>query len=191
MTVGMDRRIERPVWRRRPVLIAAAAAVLLVAATTVAISLAGSAAGVRVPVATVTIDEVQDGVFHDFVPLKGKAAAGRDEVYLDALDGGQVAEVLARSGDQVVAGQPLVKFRNTALELDVLDREGRLVESITQLQSFEKQLEETRVANAKAAAEIAYNIIRLRAAKRSAAMSSWRRGCFPREQADQLHDELN
>jgi HlyD family secretion protein len=187
MTVSMDRRIERAAWRRRPVLIAAAA-VLVVAATVVAVSLAGSVAGVRVPAATVTIDEVTPGVFHDFVPLKGKAAP-KDEVYLDALDGGQVAEVLARSGDQVVAGQPLVNFRNTALELDVLDREGRLVESITQLQTFEKQLEETRVSNAKAAAEIAYNIIRLsREAQRRDILLA--KGFFPREQADQLHDEL-
>ena len=169
-------------------MIAGAAAVLVVAATIVAVSLAGSAGGVRVPAATVTIDQVQSGVFHDFVPLKGKASP-KDEVYLDALDGGQVAEVLARSGDQVVAGQPLVKFRNTALELDVLDREGRLVESITQLQTFEKQLEETRVANAKAAAEIAYNIIRLsREAQRRDILLA--KGFFPREQADQLHDEL-
>lgn len=188
MTVSMDRRIERPAWRRRPVQIAVAVAVLVVAATFIAISVVGSASGVRVPAATVTVDEVTSGLFHDFVPLKGKAAP-KDEVYLDALDGGQVAEVLARSGDQVVAGQPLVKFRNTALELDVLDREGRLVESITQLQSFEKQLEETRVANARAAEEIAYNIIRLsREAQRRDILLA--KGFFPREQADQLHDEL-
>ena len=188
MTIGMDRRIERPVWRRRPVLIAGGAAALAVVAATAAIVLSGAAAGVRVPAATVTIDAAQAGVFHDFVPLKGKALP-KDEVYLDALDGGQVAEVLARSGDQVVAGQPLVKFRNTALELDVLDREGRLVESITQLQTFEKQLEETRVANAKAEAEIAYNVVRLsREAQRRDVLLA--KGFFPREQADQLHDEL-
>ncbi len=189
MTIGMDRRIERPVWRRRPVLIAGGAAGLLVVAVTAVILLAGTAAGVRVPVATVTVDAAQSEVFHDFVPLKGKALP-KDEVYLDALDGGQVAEVLARSGDQVAAGQPLVKFRNTALELDVLDREGRLVESITQLQTFEKQLEETRVANAKTAAEIDYNVLRLsREAQRRDVLLA--RGFFPREQADQLHDELN
>ncbi len=188
MTVGMDRRIERAVWRRRPVQIAAGAAALVGVAVIAALAMNGAASSVRVPAATVTIDAVQSGVFHDFVPLKGKASP-KDEVYLDALDGGQVAEVLARSGDQVVVGQPLVKFRNTALELDVLDREGRLVESITQLQSFEKQLEETRVANAKAAAEIAYNIIRLsREAQRRDILLA--KGFFPREQADQLHDEL-
>jgi HlyD family secretion protein len=187
MTVGMDRPIKRPGWRRGPVLIAGVAAAVIVAAILVGVIVNG-AAGVRVPAATVTIDQVQSGVFHDFVPLKGKALP-KDEVYLDALDGGQVAEVLAHSGDQVVAGQPLVKFRNTALELDVLDREGRLVESITELQTFEKQLEETRVANAKAAAEIAYNVIRLgREAQRRDILLA--KGFFPREQSDQLHDEL-
>jgi HlyD family secretion protein len=170
------------------VLIAACAVVSVAAATIVGVTLGGAASSVRVPAATVTIDQVQPGVFHDFVPLKGKALP-RDEVYLDALDGGQVAEVLARSGDQVAAGQPLVKFRNTALELDVLDREGRLVESITQLQTYEKQLEETRVANAKAADEIDYNIVRLsRAADRRAPLIA--KGFIAREETDQLHDEL-
>ena len=188
MTAGMDRRIETPLWRQKRVQVAGGAIALAAAAVIVGIALSGSASSVRVPLATVTVDEAQPGVFHDFVPLKGKALP-KDEVYLDALDGGQVAEVLARSGDQVVAGQPLVKFRNTALELDVLDREGRLVESITQLQTFEKQLEETRVANAKAEAEIAYNVVRLsREAQRRDVLLA--KGFFPREQADQLHDEL-
>ena len=120
----------------------------------------GSVSAVRVPAATVSIDTAEEGVFHDFVTLKGQAVP-KDVVYLDSLDGGQVVSVLAHAGDTVAADQPLVTFRNTELELDVLDREGRLVESITQLQSYEKQLEETRVANAKAAADIDYNITRL------------------------------
>jgi HlyD family secretion protein len=187
MTAGMDRPLQKPFWRRRAVVLGSSAVALVILVTVAASALSG-VAGVRVPAGAVTIDAVQPGVFHDFVPLKGKAEP-KDEVYLDALDGGQVAEVLARSGDQVVAGQPLVKFRNTALELDVLDREGRLVESITQLQAFEKQLEETRVANAKAAEEIDYNVVRLsREAQRRDFLLA--RGFFPREQADQLHDEL-
>ncbi|HEY1426696.1 MAG TPA: HlyD family efflux transporter periplasmic adaptor subunit, partial [Caulobacteraceae bacterium] len=189
MTIGMDRAIEKPVWRRRPILVWGAAAGAALAAVIAAAVLAGGAvSSVRVPAATVAIDTAQTGVFHDFVPLKGKAQP-RDEVFLDVLDGGQVAEILARSGDVVAAGQPLVKFRNTALELDVLDREGRLVESITQLQTFEKELEQTRVANEKAAQEIAYNIVRLsRAERRREPLLA--RGFVPREQTDQLRDEL-
>lgn len=189
MTSGMDRAIERPAWRRRPALVWAAGGAGGLAAIVGAAVLASSAvSSVRVPAATVTIDEVEPGVFHDFVPLKGKAEP-KDEVYLDALDGGQVAGILARSGDVVAAGQPLVRFRNTALELDVLDREGRLVESITQLQTFEKELEQTKVANEKAQQEIGYTIVRLsRALDRREPLLA--RGFVPREQTDQLRDEL-
>ena len=59
MTIGMDRRIEQPVWRRKPVLIAGGAAALVVLATVAGIALSGAASSVRVPAATVTIDEVQ------------------------------------------------------------------------------------------------------------------------------------
>ncbi|MFI4935835.1 MAG: efflux RND transporter periplasmic adaptor subunit [Caulobacterales bacterium] len=185
----MDRPVQRPPWRRKPAMIAMGAVGALAAAA-VAASLisAASVSQVRVPAATVTLDMAQEAVFHDFVPLKAKAVP-KDVVYLDALDGGQIAEVLAQPGDMVVAGQPLIKFRNTELELDVLDREGRLVESITQLQSYEKQLEETRVANARSAAEIDYNIVRLtRSAQRRDTLLA--KGFLPRETADQVHDEL-
>ena len=110
----------------------------------------------------------QAGVFHDFVPLKGKARP-RTRSISTRWTAARWPRCWRSSGDQVAAGQPLVKFRNTALELDVLDREGRLVESITQLQTYEKQLEQTRVANAKAAQEIDYNIVRLEPRRRSAA----------------------
>ena len=68
---------------------------------------------------------------------------------------------MAHAGDRVIAGQPLVAFRNTELELDVLDREGRLVNRSPSCRSYEKSLEDTRMANEKAAADIDYNITRL------------------------------
>jgi HlyD family secretion protein len=189
MTLAMDRPVQRPAWRRRPALIGMGVAGGLALTAALAALISGaSVREVRVPAATVSIDPVEQGVFHDFVSLKGKAVP-RDVVYLDSLDGGQVTEVLAHAGDAVAAGQPLVKFRNTELELDVLDREGRLIESITELQTYEKQLEETRVANAKQAAEIDYNIVRLgRSAERRDALLA--KGFLPREQSDLVHDEL-
>lgn len=167
------------------------------AATLGALALIGSLAfasrglavrSVRIPAATVTIDEVQPGVFHDFIPVNGKVTP-HDTIDLDALEGGQVAKVMARAGDVVAAGQPLVAFRNTSLELDVLDREGRLIESITQLETYEKQLEDTRLSNEKALAQIDYNIVRLkRAADRRAPLLA--RGYLAPETLDQIQDEL-
>jgi HlyD family secretion protein len=186
----MDRAIERPAWRRRRFLLpgALAAGVLCLGGLGAAV-LSSAKSAVRVPVQNVTLDAVQRGVFHDFVVLRATAQP-RDVIYLDALEGGQVQQVMAQAGDMVAAGQPLLLFRNTELELEVLDREGRLVESITQLQSYEKQLADTRVANEKAAAQIAYDITRLqRTAERRDALAA--RGYISRDLHEQVHDELD
>ena len=190
MSTDMDRRIPRSRWRSRRILLGVASVVGLGVIAWLSADIFGATQrSVRVLAATVTIDTVEKGVFHDLTPLRGKVVP-HDIIYLDAQEGGQVQRVMARGGDMVVAGQPLIAFRNTELELDVLDREGRLVESITQLQAYEKQLEDGRLANERAAADIDYNIVRLtRAADRRRELSA--DGFIPVETSDQLRDELD
>lgn len=188
MTASMDRRIERPKWRSRKLVVwcslLAGAGFLVVGA----LALGSAGKSVRVPLSTVTIETAQMGDFHDITPLRGSVVP-HDTIYLDALEGGQIQKVMAHAGDMVTAGQPLIAFRNTELELEVLDREGRLVESITQLQAYQKQLEDTRLANEKAAEEISYNIQRLsRAADRRVDLVQ--SGFVSAESDDQLRDEL-
>ena len=141
----MDRPILQPWWRKKHWVQAAVAAFVVVLVLITAALLFGSAErSVRMTAANVTIAEVTEAAFHDFVPLRAKVVA-LNTVYLDALEGGRVERVLAQAGDDVAEGQPLVDLTNTQLELDVLDREGRLIESITQLQAYETQLEQKSV----------------------------------------------
>jgi HlyD family secretion protein len=136
MTASMDRPREwARGWNRRARLGLAAGAIAAVGLA----AAAGLAASARVTSAELNIGTATVGVFHDFVALRAEATP-KDVVYLDALEGGQVQRVMAQAGDRAVASMPLVAFRNTELELEVLDREGRLVESITQLQAYAKQL---------------------------------------------------
>ncbi|MBB6255080.1 efflux RND transporter periplasmic adaptor subunit [Nitrospirillum iridis] len=116
--------------------------------------------GLRVARADVTIATVRADLFHDYVPLHGTVEP-KDMVYLDALAGGQVAELLVQAGDVVAQGQPLIVFRNEQLELNVLDNAGRLIESMTQVQAYLTQLEINRAGNQKALADIRYNIATL------------------------------
>ena len=190
MSAVMDRPIEQPLWRRRRAVLAAGVVAAVLAAGGVGVAVLGAtSAGQRVPLQNLTLSTAERGVFHDSVVLRATAQP-KDVIYLDALEGGQVQEVLAQAGDVLAVGQPLLRFRNTELELEVLDREGRLVESITQLQSYEKQLEDARVANEKAAAQIQYDITRLQrtAARRDALMA---KGFLARDLHDQVHDELD
>lgn len=188
MSAVMDRPVERARWRRRKPLLAAGVAAALAVTAGGAALVANLKPGVRAPLESVTIEHVRRGVFRDVTAFRGKVAP-RDVVYLDVLEGGQVEQVVARSGDVVAAGQPIVRFRNTALELEVLDREGRLVESITQLQAYERQLEDARVAGDKAAARIDYDIVRLSAQlKRRETLAA--KGFVSREQHEAVRDEL-
>ena len=185
----MDRPLTTSWWRRHwmqtAVFIAAASAILL----TARLFLGPRERTVHVPLAQVTVAKVERGTFHDFVPLRGQIAA-LDTTYVDALEGGRVERIRAQAGDPLVKGQPLVDLSNTELELDVLDREGRLIESITQLQTYQTQLEQNRLNNEKALAQIQYDIIRLnRSLQRSRPLAV--QGLVSRESKESLEDELD
>ena len=190
MSEEMDRVVRRPLWRSRRATLALGAVVLVVLSVATAMAFLGSAKrSVRLPLAQVSIDAVQSGVYHDFTSLQGQVAP-RDIIYLDALEGGQVQKVLVHAGDHVSVGQPLLVFRNTQLQLDVMEREAREVESITQQQTFEKQLEQTRADNEKALANIDYAITRLQqqADRRDELVKA---GYVSKETAELVRDELH
>ncbi len=190
MSHAMDRPILQPWWRKKHWVQGAVAALIVVLVLITAALLFGSSErSVRMRLANVTIANVTQGAFHDFVPLRAKVVA-LNTVYLDALEGGRVERVLAQAGDDVTEGQPLVDLTNTELELDVLDREGRLIESITQLQAYETQLEQNRIANQKALAQIDYDIVRLqRSLARRKQLAA--RQLEPAETRDATQDELD
>ena len=136
---------------------------LLLILTAAALLLGPAQRTVRTPLSAVTIGKVDHGIFHDIIPLTGEVVP-HDTVDVGSGEGGRIERILAQAGDHVTAEQPLVELSNTALELDVLDREGRLVQSITESQAYATQLEQNRVGNEKALAQIDYDIIRLRRA---------------------------
>jgi HlyD family secretion protein len=185
----MDTPISRPWWRQRHWVQAgiAVAAVILIGAS--AWLLLGSPERtLRMETGKITIAQVEKTAFHDFIPLRANVVA-LNTIYLDALEGGHVERVLAQAGDMVTEGQPLVELSNTQLELDVLDREGRLIESLTQLQSYETQLEQNRITNQKALAQIEYDIVRIeRALANNKTLAGV--GAVSKESRASLEDEL-
>jgi len=186
----MDRPLSTPWWRRTlwGQLLGASAALLL-AVTTAAILLGPAQRTVRLSAAGLSIAQVTRGMYHDVTPLSA-VAVPHDTLYLDASEGGRVERILAQAGDTVSAGQPLVELSNTTLTLDVLDREGRLVQSITEAQSYQTQLEQNRVANQKALAQIEYDITRLQRhlARREVLVAEH---LVSVEERDQLKDALD
>lgn len=186
----MDRPILQPWWRKKYWTQAGIAfGALLLIGSSAALLLGKAERSVRMSAATLTVSKVEHDVFHDFTPLRGKVVP-RDTVYLDALEGGRVEKVLTEAGDLVDAGQPLVTLSNTELELSVRERVARLIDSITQLQTYQTQLEQNRLNNEKALEQIDYNIVRLRRSlERHQVLVA--KGLEAREVRDNVEDELN
>jgi HlyD family secretion protein len=186
----MDRPRSQPWWRLKlwqQLLLGVTALMLLIGA---GVLLLGPAQrSVSIPAANLSIAAVERGVYHDIIPLTGEVVP-HDTIFLDAVEGGRIEHLLVQAGDTVTQGQPMVQLSNTALELDVLDREGRLVQSITESQSYQTQLEQNRVTNQKALAQIDYDIIRLRRAlDRREALTA--QHLVSVESRDEIKDELD
>lgn len=106
------------------------------------------------------VSEVSVGTFEDFIPLRGRLVP-RSTVYLDAIEGGRVEEVLVEDGALVAAGDPIARLSNTNLQLEVLSREAAVTEQLNNMRTIELQLEQNRLSHKRNLVEIDYQIIRL------------------------------
>lgn len=142
----------------------------------------------RLPAAQATFASVEQGIFHDLIPLRGSVVP-RETLYVDAVDGGRVDRVLVEPGDLVQQGQPIIELSNTNLALSVIQQESQLNQAISQLQQNEIALEQNKLSNERALAEVEYGLVRL---KRSGARRDnlVTRGLESAEQRDVIADEL-
>ena len=127
----MDRRVEAKPGRRRWLLLVAGVTVLLVA-TVALYARYALTRSVTVREASVVIAPVRREVFTEYLPATA-VVAPRTTAYLDAVEGGQVAEVLVEEGAFVTRGQVLLKLKNTNLQLEILGRQAQLMEQLDRL----------------------------------------------------------
>ena len=188
---AMDLPIAPNLWTRWPLAVrigAVVAGATVLIFTVVALIVGDSARTLRVPAAQLTIATAEQSVFHDLIPLRAKVVP-RDTVYLDAVEGGRVERVLVEPGEVVTAGQRLIEFGNTNLQLQVIQQESQLNQAISQLQQNEIALEQNNIANARTLADIDYNIVKLsKSLERREALAA--RGATSAEQRETVQDEL-
>ena len=92
------------------------------------------------------IGAVESGVFEDFMPLRARVTP-LVTVYLDAVEGGRVDQMLIEDGAQVVKGQLLAVLSNANLQLSTLARQTEVEQQINNMRSQELALAQTRSAN--------------------------------------------
>jgi HlyD family secretion protein len=156
---AMDRRIQQRLVT--PQRVAIAAGVMALAALTVYAYLEyGLTRTLTVGAERVTVSQVAYDTFREYIPVTGNVVP-RTTVFLDSIEGGQITAVHVEEGAFVTAGQPLVTFKNTNLELQVIGAEAQLTEQLNYLSTTRQNFEQSRLRNQRELIEIDYQIDRL------------------------------
>ncbi len=156
---AMDKRIERKLVTPQRLAIAAGG-LLLIAVTAYAYWHYGLTRTLTVGSERLTVSKVSYGTFREYIPVTGNVVP-RTTVYLDAISGGQVTEVHVEEGAFVKAGDPIVTFKNTELQLRVIQTESQTSEQLAQLSNLRMSYDSTHLRNLRDLVDVEYNIDRL------------------------------
>ena len=184
---AMDRRVEKKASYGRYALYAAGIVAALMFAWWFVDTLLGGRS-LSVNSQRISVSDVTVGTFEDFIPLRGRLVP-RSTVFLDAIEGGRVEEILVEDGAIVAAGDPIAVLSNTNLQLEVLGREAAVTEQLNNMRTIELQLEQNRLAHKRNLIEIDYQITRLsREINRQRELIT--RNLVSQSTVDALEDEL-
>ena len=152
----MDRALERRIVTPARVMVAAGVLALLGLSGYAYVEF-GLLRTLNVDADRLTLSTVAHGTFREYIPVTGNIVP-RTTVYLDAIEGGQVTEVFVEAGAIVAAGTPLVRLKNTNLQLEVIGREAQLTEQLNNLSSTSLSFEQNRLRHRRELIEIDYQI---------------------------------
>ena len=127
---SMDRRVVRPVWKRRKTLLGAGAVVAVLAIGGIALTLPASGT-VAVPASSVDIAQAKRGPFQDFLALRGEVIP-MQTFLIAAPAAGRVASLSAADGETVAAGAKLAILSNSDYALSITGRQAEVLVQMSQ-----------------------------------------------------------
>ncbi len=135
------------------------------------------------------ISKVIQGTFEDFIPLRAQVAPLKT-VFLDAVQGGRIEEILLEDGATVEVNQIVLRLSSSDLQLSVMSTESRVIEQLNAMRTQELKLEQNRTRHKHALVDLDYNIRRLtRESKRRKELID--KSLISQSEYDDFVDELN
>jgi len=98
----------------------------------------------NVEVSRITIEEVKQDVFQDYITVQGTVEP-ITTIYLDAVEGGRVEEILIEEGNMVKEGDVIIRLSNDNLLLEITNSEAQVVRAINELRTARLQMDQTRL----------------------------------------------
>lgn len=151
----MDKKLEKKRFTSRKIFTASSALIVLIGLISMVLATGGSSYRVeadRVSISTVLYDD-----FQEIISVQGSVEPATS-IQIDAIEGGVVEEIFVEDGEQLNAGQPMMRLSNTAMKLDFMNRETQIVEQINNLRSTRISLDQNKRQVQEQLVEIDYQL---------------------------------
>ena len=99
----------------------------------------------------ITIATVTKGPFQETIPVNGTVLP-LTSIYLDATEGGKVAEKYVEDGAMMKKGEPILKLSNTDIKMALVTQETNVYNLLTQMQISENNAQQNTVSKQQNAA---------------------------------------
>ena len=109
-------------------------------------------------VSRVTIEEVKQDVFQDYITVQGTVEP-ITTIYLDAVEGGRVEEILIEEGNMVKKGDVILRLSNDNLLLEITNNQAQVVRAINELRTARLQMDQVKLNYKQQIIELATKVI--------------------------------
>lgn len=142
---GMDRKIEKKGGLTRKVILYGVITILVLFIAGIMI-FGDKSSKYNVDISRLTIDEVKRDVFQDYITEQGIVEPIRT-IYLDAVEGGRVEEILIDEGNMVNKGDVILRLSNNNLLLEITNNEAQVVRAVNELRTARLSMDQQKLAN--------------------------------------------
>ncbi|MBN1949505.1 MAG: HlyD family efflux transporter periplasmic adaptor subunit, partial [Candidatus Cloacimonetes bacterium] len=152
----MDRIIEKKLWTPKRI-IWMALGVIIIALVLYSLIFGDRSSRLNVQRERLTIEQVVRDSFHDYISITGTVIP-ISTVYLDAMEGGRVEEILQEEGNLVDKGDIILQLSNTNLHLEIMNREASLAEQMNNLRNTRLLMEQNKLDLKQQILELEYRV---------------------------------
>ena len=140
---GMDRKIEKKGIKRKYIWLGILGIIILFAF--LKIIFGDKSTKLNVDTEKISIREVIYDKYQDYISVNGVVEPIKT-IYLDAIEGGRVEEILIEEGNMVKKDDIIIKLSNNNLMLDISSNEAMVSRAINDLKTTRLNLENQRIS---------------------------------------------
>ncbi|MBN2215231.1 MAG: HlyD family efflux transporter periplasmic adaptor subunit [Bacteroidales bacterium] len=155
----MDRKIEKKGIDKKYYWIGGISLIILLAF--IKIIFGDSSSKLNIDTERITIREVIFDKYQDYISVNGTVEPIKT-IYLDAIEGGRVEEILIEEGNMVKKGDVIIRLSNTNLLLEISNNEATVARAINDLKATQINLENQKIASETRILDLQYQLLKLK-----------------------------